>query len=71
MVVIGCVVLAVLAYVALSFVQTGGKERSAQCKAYDAAKARYDRAATAGEEVSPDVVAQLDRLRAACEDSER
>jgi hypothetical protein len=70
MVVVGCVVLAVLAYVALSFVWVGGEERTSQCRAYDAAQARYERAAGSGEDVGPDVIAQLDRLRAACADSE-
>ena len=72
LVVIGCVVLAVLAYVALSFVWVGGEEGpTAECRAYDAAQARYERAIGSGEEVGPDVAAQLERLRTACADSER
>ena len=71
LVVIGCVVLAVLAYVALSFVWVGGEERTAQCRAYDEAQARYDRAAAAGEEIGPDVVARLERLRSDCDASRR
>jgi hypothetical protein len=69
--VIGCVVAAVLTYVALSFVWVGGEERTAECRVYDEAQARYERAAGSGEDVGPDVLAQLDRLRTACNDSER
>ena len=71
-VVIGCVVAAVLVYVALSFVQVGsGEERTAECKAFDQAQARYQQAASSGDEVPPDLSAQLERLRRACDVSER
>ena len=70
LVLLGCVALAVLTYVALSFVWVGGEKRTAQCKAYDKAQARYDRAASSGTDVNADLVAEVERLRAACADSE-
>jgi hypothetical protein len=70
LVVLGLVLLAVVALVALSFAG-GGSKRSAQCRAYDDAQARYDHARSAGEDVTPDQLAEVDRLHAACAASER
>lgn len=69
LVVLGSVLLAVVVLVALSLAG-GGSKRSAQCKAYDQARARYDHAVSAGEEVTPDQLAEVDQLHAACTSSE-
>ena len=68
--VLGSVLLAVVALVAVSYARRGSG-RTAECKAYDQAQARYDRATSSGEEITADLIAQVERLRAACADSER